>query len=113
MPGRHDEAQAASEARLFSCGDFLDLGTVFLDPACEGVEIGIARDFESRIVHPRHIRWPENDAVTVKLVPGTQVDAAIGLATDLVQPDAIDVMRERRIKIGHPDLNVAGSQHTF
>src|SRR6476660_8816752 len=101
MPGRHDEAQAASEARLFSCRDFLDLGTVLLDPACEGVEIGIARDFESRVVHARHIRWTQNDAMTVELVPGTQVDAAIGFTADLVKPDAIDIMRERRIKIGH------------
>ena len=54
MPGRHHEAQAASEARLFSCRDFLDLGTVFLDPACEGVEIGIACNLEPRVVHPRH-----------------------------------------------------------
>ncbi len=113
MAGRHDEAQAASEAGLLSRRDFLDLDAVFLDPACQGVEIGFARDFESRIVHPRHIRWAENDAVAVKLVPGTQVDAAIGLAADLVQPDALDIMRDRRIEIGHPDLNVTGSQHTF
>src|SRR6266403_1127654 len=113
MAGRHDEAQAASEAGLFSCRDFLDLGAVFLDPACEDFEIGIARYLKPRVVHPQHIRWAQNHAVAVKLVPGTQVDAAIGLAADLVKPNAIDIMLERRIQISHPDLNVAGSQHTL
>ena len=51
--------------------------------------------------------------MAVELVPGTQVDAAIRLAADLVKPNAIDIMLERRIEIGHPDLNVAGSQHTL
>src|ERR1700758_2472325 len=111
MAGRYDEAQAASETGLFSCRDFLDLGAVFLDPACEGVEIGIARNLEARAVHARHIRWAQNDAVAVELVPGTQIDAAIGLAADLVEPDAIDIMLERRIQIGHPDLNIPRSQH--
>src|ERR1700726_107091 len=113
MAGRHDEAQATSKTGLFSCRDFLDLGAVFLDSAGKGVEIGIARNLEPGVVHPRHIRWAQNHAVAVKLVPGTQVDAAISLAADLVQPNAIDIMLERRIQISHPDLNVAGSQHTL
>src|SRR5438105_2363655 len=113
MAGRHDEAQAASEARLFSCRDFLDFDAVFLDAAGKGVEIGVARNLEPGVVHPWLLRMAENDAVTVELVPGAQVNAAIGLAADLVQPDSIDIMFERRIQIGHPDLNVAGSQHTF
>jgi hypothetical protein len=32
--------------------------------------------------------------VAVKVVPIPQIGPAIGLATDLVQPDAIDIMRE-------------------
>jgi hypothetical protein len=51
--------------------------------------------------------------VAVKFVPRSQVNATIGLTADLVKPHPIDVMRERSIQIGHPDLNVAGSQHTF
>src|SRR6266446_8937999 len=113
MAGRHDKAQTASKARLFSCRDFLDLGAVFLDSAGKNVEIGIARNLEPRVVHPRHIGLAQNDAVAVKFVPGAQVDAAICLAADLVQPNAIDVMLERRIQISHPDLNVAGPQHTL
>src|ERR1700730_4105980 len=113
MAGRHNEAQAASKTRLLSRQDFLNLGAMFLDPAREGVEIAIARSLKPRVVHPRHIRWAQNHAVAVKLVPGTQVDAAIGLAADLVKPNAIDIMLERRIQISHPDLNVAGSQHTL
>jgi hypothetical protein len=41
MAGRYNEAQAASDTRLFSCRDFLDLGAVLLDPMREGAEIGI------------------------------------------------------------------------
>src|SRR5712691_2729080 len=113
MARRHDKAQAASNTRLFSRRDFLELGAVFLNPPRKDVEIGLARRLESRIIHPRHVRWTQNDAVAVELVPGAQVDAAIGLSADLVKPDAIDIMLERRIQIGHPNLNVAGSQHTL
>src|SRR5712671_546293 len=113
MPGRYDEAQAATEARLFSCHDFLDLDAVFLDAAGKGVEIGFTGNFESRVVHPRHFRLAQNNAVAVKLVPGAQVDTAIGLAADLVQTDTIDIMLKRYIQIGHTDLNVAGPQHTL
>src|SRR5260370_27159843 len=113
MPGRHDEAQAASETGLFSCCDFLNVGAVFLDAACKGVEIGVARNLEPRVIHARHICSAKNNAVAVKLLPGAQVDPALGLSADLAPTDAINIMRERPIQIRHAGLNVAGSQHTL
>src|SRR5689334_13323628 len=111
MAGRYDKAQAASETGLFSRRDFFDLDAVLFDPTREGVEVGLRRNLEPGIVHPRRVRVVEDDAMAVKFVPGPEIDAAIGLTADLVQSDTIDIMRERRIHIGHPDLNVAGSQY--
>jgi hypothetical protein len=41
-----------------------------------------------------------------------QIGSAVGLAADLAQPYAVDVVPERRIYIGHPDLDIAWSQYT-
>ena len=60
--------------------------------AGEGVEIGLVRHLEPRIVHPRHIPLPQNDTVSVELIPGSQIDPAICFAADLVKPDAIHIM---------------------
>ena len=92
MTSRHDKAQATSKARLLSRRDFLDLCAVFLDAAGKGVEIGLVRHLEPRIVHPRHIPLPQNDTVSVELIPGSQIDPAICFAADLVKPDAIHIM---------------------
>src|SRR5215469_3538133 len=113
MAARHNEAQAASETRLFSRLDFLDLDAVLFNAAGEGIEIGSAPNLEPRVVHARLIGLAQNDAVAVKLVPGPQVNSAIRLAADLVQPDAIDIMLECSIQVSHPDLDIAGPPHTF
>jgi hypothetical protein len=46
MPGRHDDAQAASKTGLFSRWDFFDFDAVRLDPAREVIEIGLARNLD-------------------------------------------------------------------
>src|SRR5262249_16176715 len=112
MASRYDEAQPASESGLFSRRDLFNLDAVSLDPAREGAEVGFRRNLEASIVHSRCLRLAQDDAVSVELVPGSQIDAAIGLTADLVQSNAIHIMAER-IQLGYPDLNVAGPQHTF
>ena len=43
--------------------------------------------------------------MAVKLVPDPQIHPAIDLTANLVQPNVIDIMSERCIQIGHPNLN--------
>src|SRR5229473_7096949 len=113
MASRNEEAQPASNARLLARRHFLDRDARCLDPARKRIEIGLARDLEPDIIHSRHIRLSQDDAVAVELVPGPQIGATIRLAADLVEADAIDIMLECRIQIGHPDLDITRSKHTL
>src|SRR5437763_16382196 len=55
MARGHNETQAASKTRLLARRNFFYFGAIFLDPARKRVEVGLARDLEPGIVHPRHI----------------------------------------------------------
>ena len=112
MPGRHHKPQPAPEAGLLACRDLLQPDAGGLDTLREVVKLGLARYLEADIVHARHVGRAQHHAVPVELVEGAQIDATVGFAADLVQPDPIDVMPHRGIDIGDPDLDVAGSQHT-
>ena len=61
--------------------------------------------------------WDEFDRHSILLRPADMpgMDYAgfkVASEADLVKSDAIDVVLECRIRIGYPDLNVAGSQYT-
>ena len=112
MPGRHDKAEPGPNPGLLARRDLLQPGAGGFDALCENAEIALAGHLEADIIHAGHIGRAQHDAVPVELVEGAQIDTAVGLAADLVQPDPIDVMPHRGIDIGDPDLDVAGSQHT-
>ena len=99
VTGRHGKAQPPPEPRLLTGRHLLDL-----DPARKHVEVAFARHLEPDTVHARRLGRAQHDAVPVKLVPGAQIGPPVGLAADLVKPDAIDIMPECGIDIGHPDL---------
>jgi hypothetical protein len=69
------------------------------------------RALEPDIVHARHLGRTQLHAVPVELVPATQIGPPVRPAADRVKPDAVDVMPECRIDVGHPDLDIARSQH--
>src|SRR3954462_7404504 len=99
MAGRDGEANSWPDTGLFTRRNFFDLSSVLLDPARQGMKIGMARHLERHVVHARSIGRPQDDAVMAELVPGPEIDPAIRLTADLVETDAIDITADRGIQI--------------
>ena len=61
----------------------------------------------------RAIGFAQDDAVMVEFIPALEIDATIGLVTNLMQADAVEVVNQRLAHVQNPDLNEPRSQYAF
>jgi hypothetical protein len=64
------------------------------------------------VVHAGAVRWADDDAVEVVLVPGFVVGGAVVVAQGLDQPDAFAVVLAGGVDVDDPDHDLARPHHT-
>ncbi len=112
MTARNHETEAPTGAGQVALADFIDRDARLSNPLTKSIKIAPVRDLESREIHARRLRRPQNYAVAVEFVPSPEIDASVIAAAHSIEPDPVDVMSECRIHVENTELDVAGSQYS-
>ena len=111
MAARCRKADALARAKQLARRNALHRDAEFLEINLELVERRIVEDAEREMVDPGGISLTQHQTEQVALIPGLEIDPALGIATGLDQAENSTVVMNRLVHVQHADLGMGGSRN--